>query len=94
MFVLDSHLRHEILRIAARYGASNLRVFGSRARYEERADSDLDLLASFEPDRSLLDLVGMKQEIEDLLDRPVDVVSERALLPALRQRVLSEAIPL
>jgi len=74
--------------------AKNVRVFGSLARGEGREGSDLDLLVTLSERRSLLDLVGLKQDVEDLLHRPVDVVTERALSPYLRERVLSEAVPL
>ena len=86
--------RKEILALAMRHGAGNVRVFGSLARGEEREDSDLDLLVTLGEGRSLLDLVGLKQDLKDLVRRPVDVVTERALSPYLRERVLSEAIPL
>jgi uncharacterized protein len=86
--------RAEILDLAMRHGAGNVRVFGSMARGEGREDSDLDLLVTLGAGRSLLDLVGLKQDLEDLVHRPVDVVTERALSPYLRERVLSEAIPL
>jgi len=91
--LLQKH-RAEILDLALRHGASNVRVFGSLARGEGNEDSDLDLLVTLEEGRSLLDLAGLKQDLEDLVHRPVDVVIERALSPYLRDRVLSEAIPL
>jgi predicted nucleotidyltransferase len=69
-------------------------VFGSLSRGEGGESSDLDLLVALEEGRSLLDLVGLKQDIEDLIHRSVDVVTERALSPYLRERVLSEAVPL
>jgi uncharacterized protein len=84
----------EILRIARENGAHDVRVFGSRARGDARPDSDLDLLVRFEKGRSLLDLVGLKLELEDLLGIKVDVVSERGLSPYIRERVLAEARPL
>jgi uncharacterized protein len=84
----------DILRIARVHGAQTVRVFGSRARGDARADSDLDLLIALEPGRSLLDVVAIKQDLEDLLGFPVDVVTERALSPYLRERVLAEALPL
>jgi len=90
---LEDH-RPEILRLAALHGARNVRVFGSVARGESREDSDLDLLVTLGEGRSLLDLVGLKQDLEDLVHRQVDVVSDRALSPYARARVLSEAIPL
>ena len=71
-----------------------MRVFGSLARGEGAEGSDLDLLVTLEEKRSLLDLVGLKQDIEDLLHRPVDVVTEPALSPYIRGRVLAEAMPL
>ncbi len=92
-FILQEY-RAEILRLALRHGASDLRVFGSLARGEGGEDSDLDLLVTLGAGRSLLDLIGLKQEVEDLVHRPVDVVTEQALSPYLRERVLSEAIPL
>jgi hypothetical protein len=86
--------RSEILDLALRHGARNVRVFGSLARGEGREDSDLDLLVTLGEGRSLLDLVGLKQDLEDLVHRSVDVVTEKALSPYLRERVLSEAVPL
>lgn len=86
--------RSEILRVARAHGARQVRVFGSIARGDARPDSDVDLLVDLEPGRSLLDLVAIKQDIEDLLDREVDVVTERAVSPYFRAQVLKEAVPL
>lgn len=86
--------RTEILDLATRHGAGNVRVFGSLSRGEGNENSDLDLLVTLEKGRSLLDLVGLKQDLEDLIHRPVDVVTERALSPYIREHVLSEAMPL
>lgn len=86
--------RGAILDLAARHGASNVRIFGSLARGEGSDNSDLDLLVTLEEKRSLLDLVGLKLDIEDLLNRPVDVVTEPALSPYIRDLVLAEATPL
>lgn len=83
--------RDEILRIAAQHGARNVRVFGSIARGEDRADSDVDLLVEMEDDRSLLDLVGLEQDLEDLLGRDVDVLTDASIHPALRLRISAEA---
>jgi hypothetical protein len=83
--------RDEILRLAARHGARNVRVFGSVARGEERADSDVDLLVEMENDRSLLDLVGLEQDLEELLERHVDVLTDAAIHPALRTRITAQA---
>jgi len=90
--VLDH--RDEILTIAARHGARSLRIFGSIARGDARPDSDVDVLVELEPGRSLLDLVAIKQDLEDALGRSVDVVTERSLSLYLRQRVLADAVPL
>ena len=86
--------REEILRIAAQHGAYNVRIFGSAARGEARPASDIDVLVEMEPGRSLLDHVALKQDLEDLLGRNVDVVTESALHWYIRDRVIEEAVPL
>lgn len=86
--------RREILRIAAEHGARNVRVFGSVARDEARPDSDLDLLVDMDDGRSLLDLVGLGQDLEALLKRRVDVVTANSVHSAIRARILSDARPL
>jgi uncharacterized protein len=91
--ILESK-REDILRIAAKCGASNVRVFGSVARGEARPESDVDLLIDLEPGRSLLDHVALLQDLEDILSLKVDVVNEKALHQCIRDRVLREATPL
>ena len=86
--------REQILRIAARYGATNVRVFGSVARGEAGPDSDFDILVEMEPGRSLLDQSGLLAELRALLGREVDVVTEDSLYWLLRRRILREARPL
>ncbi|MGF1603278.1 MAG: nucleotidyltransferase family protein [Thermosynechococcaceae cyanobacterium] len=86
--------RPQILGIAQLYGASNLRVFGSVAREENDALSDIDLLVDLESGRTLLDLGGLSMDLQELLGCPVDVVTEKGLKPRLRERVLQEAIAL
>jgi Predicted nucleotidyltransferases len=86
--------RDEILQVCAKYGARNVRVFGSVARGEADEQSDIDLLVEFEPNRSLLDHAGLFVELQELLGVKVDVVSDRGLKPRIRQRVSQEAIPL
>ncbi len=86
--------RDEILEIARRYGASNVRVFGSVARGSEAATSDLDLLVALEPGRTLLDHVGLWQDLEELLGCKVDVVTEGGLSPYLKDDILADALPL
>jgi predicted nucleotidyltransferase len=83
--------REEILEIAARHGARNVRVFGSVASGEDRAASDVDLLVEMADDRSLLDLVGLEQDLEELLGRKVDVLTDGAIHPVLRPRITAEA---
>lgn len=80
--------------MAARYGASNLRVFGSVLHGTASADSDLDLLITLDERRSLIDRIALQQDLEDHLGCRVDVVNERALDPAIRDGVLAEARPL
>ncbi|WP_129630620.1 nucleotidyltransferase family protein [Candidatus Oscillochloris fontis] len=91
---LLSAKRSEIFAIAAQYGASNLRIFGSVARGEAGPASDIDLLVALADDRSLLDLIGLWQDLEDLLGCKVDVITERGLHVRIRDRVLSEAVAL
>ena len=86
--------REEILGIAARHGARNVRVFGSVARGESDRLSDVDLLVEFEAGRSLLDHAALWLELQELLERKVDVVSDRGIKPRIRDRVLREAVPL
>ncbi len=86
--------REEILRIAAKHGAHNVRVFGSVARGEADEQSDVDFLVKMEPGRSLLDHAGLILDLEALLERPVDVASERGLRTKVRKRVLKEVVPL
>jgi len=86
--------REEVLRIAERHGARNVRVFGSVARGEAMPDSDVDFLVDMEPGRSLLDLGGLLMDLQELLGRRVDVVTEQGLRSRVRERVLREAMPL
>lgn len=86
--------REEILRIAARRGAYNVRIFGSVVRGETRLDSDVDFLVDMEPDRSLFDLGGLLMDLQGLLGRKVDVVTEKGLHWYIRDQVLAEAQPL
>ncbi len=86
--------RPAILQLAAQHGASNVRVFGSIARGEAGPESDVDLLVTLADDRSLLDLVGLWQDLEDLLEHKVDVVTDGGLNECMRERVLAEAVAL
>jgi uncharacterized protein len=84
--------REEILRIAAKHGAQNVRVFGSVARGDADYQSDIDLLVEFKRGTTLLGHAALMQELEDLLGVKVDVVSERGLRDRVRERVLREAV--
>ena len=86
--------RDEILRIAAAHGAENIRVFGSASRGEAGPKSDVDILVKLEPGRSLLDIIAIKQDLQDLLGCEVDVVTEEAVSPYIREQVLKEAVSL
>lgn len=86
--------RAEILEIAARNGARNVRVFGSASRGEAQGDSDIDLLVELEEDRSLLDHSRLILELEALLGCQVHVVTPKALHRIIREKVLAEARPL
>jgi len=86
--------RDEILSIAAKYGAHNVRIFGSVARGEAGSESDLDVLVELEPGRSLMDHAGLILDLQELLGCKVDVVTEKGLRPRLRERILAEAITL
>ncbi len=86
--------REDILRTASKYGAFNVRVFGSVARGEADEKSDIDLLVDMEPHRSLLELAGLLIELEELLGHNVDVVPEDCLRTRIKERVLKEAVAL
>ena len=83
--------REQILAIAHKNGANNVRVFGSVARGEARPDSDIDFLVKLEAGRSLLDLARLLRELQTLLGLPVDVVTEAGLRPRIRPQVLKDA---
>lgn len=86
--------RAEILRVAARRGAYNVRLFGSVARGDADAQSDVDILVDMESGRSLLDLGGLWSDLNDLLGVKVDVFTEDCLKSRIRERALKEAVPL
>ncbi len=83
--------RQEILKIAGSYGASNVRIFGSFSRGDADENSDIDILVDLEKGRSLMDLGGLLMDLQKLLGRPVDVVTENSLRSRIRERVLREA---
>ena len=86
--------RDEILKIARKYGAISVRIFGSVARGEDGPLSDLDVIVDMKQGSSLLDIVAIKQDIEDLLGIRVDLVTEAAISPYIKDKVLGEAVTL
>jgi len=86
--------RNDILRLAAQHGAHNVRVFGSVARGDAGPTSDIDLLVKMDRGRSLLDLIELGQELESVLQRKVDILTDEGLSPYLAQRIHAEAFPL
>lgn len=86
--------RAEILKLAAMYGADHVRVFGSVVRGTAGPDSDLDILVRFSGKASLIDHIALMQDLEDMLGVKVDVVSEKALHPLIRDSILSEVVSL
>ncbi|HTV47262.1 MAG TPA: nucleotidyltransferase family protein [Phycisphaerae bacterium] len=86
--------RDEILALAKRYGASNVRIFGSVARGDATDESDLDLIVRFEPGRSLFDQGGLLMDLQELLGVKVDLISENGIRDRWRQHLMQEAVPL
>lgn len=86
--------RAKIVEITSLHGAAKVRIFGSPARGETKPGSDIDLLIELQAGRSLLDIVAIKQDLEDLLDCKVDVVTEAALSPYIKDDVLQQAVSL
>ena len=86
--------REEILNIAAKHGAHNVRIIGSVARHEDDPNSDIDMLVELEFGRSLLDHSAMILELEELLGIKVDIASDRGLRDRIKRRIMEEAVPL
>ena len=86
--------RADILALAERPGIRDVRVFGSMARGDANDASDVDLLVSLPSERTGLSLGALLMDVQDLLQRRVEVVTEQSLHPALRDRVLKKAQPL
>ncbi|MEN6386523.1 MAG: nucleotidyltransferase family protein [Phycisphaerales bacterium] len=84
--------RYKILEVAARYGAKNIRVFGSAARGDFDEYSDLDFLVDMEEGRSLFDMGGLLMELQELLGCNVDVVTPQGLRPRIKDKILKEAM--
>ncbi|MGC8625534.1 MAG: nucleotidyltransferase family protein [Phycisphaerae bacterium] len=86
--------RDDILAVAGKYGAHDVRIFGSVARGQAGASSDLDMVVRFDPDRTLFDHGGLVMDLQDLLGVHVDVLDEEALRPRFRNHVMKEAVTL
>lgn len=84
-------LRDAILQVARRRKASNVRVFGSLAKHTATEASDIDFLVTMDPDATLVDLIGLEQDLEALLGRDVDVLTDDAIHPRMRDEVRSTA---
>src|SRR5699024_2545768 len=94
LYAVLQEKRDVILRIANKHGIKNVQVFGSVARLEDNSASDIDSLVEFENGRSLFDLIRFKQEVEDLLNTKVDVVTENAIHWSMKKDVLNGAVQL
>ena len=86
--------REKILSLGAKHGVVAIRIFGSVARGNTRPTSDIDFLVKIQRGRSLFDLGGFCSDLEKLLGRPIDVVTEKGLRERIRSRVMRESIPL
>jgi len=86
--------RGEIIKIADRYGVHNIRIFGSVEKETEMPDSDVDFLVDLDKGRSLLDIGGMAIDLQQLLGRKVDIVTEKGLHWYIKEAILNEAKPL
>lgn len=85
-------IKQRVVPILARHGAKRAGLFGSVVRGELRPDSDIDVLVELADDLSLLDVVGIAQELEDALGRPVDLVEYEAIKPLIKERILAEEV--
>lgn len=88
--LIESH-RTEILALAERHGIGDVRVFGSMARGDAGDASDVDLLVALRPGKTGLALGALLTDVQDLLDRRVEVVTENSLHPTIRDRILRQA---
>ena len=94
VYELIAQKRPEILALAQKYAVKNIRIFGSVARHNATEKSDIDFLVELEPGRTLFDLGGFAYDLEQLLERPVDVCTAPLLREQVRTQVVREAVPL
>ena len=92
--LLSEDLSARVRELGERYGVRRIRVFGSMARWEAQQDSDIDLLVEYQPGHGGFAFVEFCEQVERLLGRKVDVVTERSLHPMIRERVLAQAVAL
>ncbi len=85
-------IKRKILPILQRYGVKKVGLFGSYVRGKMREDSDIDILVEIEKDISLFDFVGIKLEIEETLERKIDLVEYSTIKPLLKERILNEQV--
>ena len=86
--------RHEVIETVKAAGGSNVRVFGSVATGREHEGSDIDLLFHMDQPLGLMDLAGLEMELGSVLDTDVDLVPDTNIRPTMRERIISEAVPL
>ena len=89
-----ARIKRKIMPILKRYGVIKAALFGSVVRGDERKDSDIDILVDIEKDIGLLEFIGLKQDLEDALGHPVDLVEYGTIKPLLKDRILSEQVVL
>ena len=94
MSIHIEELSEQILPVLKRFGVKKAAIFGSLAKGEESRESDVDILVEFETGKSLLDLAGLKIELEETLGRKVDVLTYESLHPLLKDRILKEQKPI
>jgi len=87
-------IKTKIISILKRHGVSKAAIFGSLARGEESKNSDIDILVEFKGEKSLLDLIGLKMELEEVLEKKVDLVEYSTIHPLLKERILREQMPI
>ena len=86
--------RGELREVLRRHGVTNPELFGSAARGDDREDSDVDILVDFQPGTSIIDIIGIQRELEDLLGVPVDLVPSNGLKERVRSGAASDLLPL
>ena len=86
--------RRKIVAIAEKFGAENIRAFGSMMRGDAGSESDVDILVDMKEGSTLLDIIAIKQDIEELLHRKVDVVTKASISPYIREEVMNQAVNL